>query len=78
MRNKTKNNRHMKKIPQDIIGDIAILKFKRNTPWLIKKYKGWRFLKIHKNINTVLEKIDKFSGVLRIPKTTYKENNCFF
>jgi len=79
----------MKKIPQDIIGDIAILKFKRNTPWLIKKYKGWRFLKIHKNINTVLEKIDKFSGVLRIPKTTYlagekkfettyKENNCFF
>jgi tRNA (guanine37-N1)-methyltransferase len=79
----------MKKIPQDIIGDIAILKFKRNTPWLIKKYKGWRFLKTHKNLNTVLEKVDKFSGVLRIPKTiylagekkfetTYKENHCLF
>ena len=79
----------MKKIPQDIVGDIAILKFKRSTPWLIKKYKSWHFLKTHKNINTVLEKIDKFSGILRIPKTTYlagekkfettyKENNCQF
>jgi len=79
----------MKKIPQDIIGDIAILKFKRNTFWPIKKFKAWRFLKNHKNINTILEKIDKFSGELRIPKTKYlagekkyetiyKENNCLF
>jgi len=79
----------MKKIPQDIVGNIAILKFKKTTPWLIKKYKGWRFLKTHKNLTTVLEKVDKFSGVLRIPKTvylagektfetTYKENNCLF
>jgi tRNA (guanine37-N1)-methyltransferase len=79
----------MKKIPQDIIGDIAVLKFKRRTPWIVRKFKAWRFLKNHKNINTVLEKIDKFSGELRIPKTRYlsgekkyetiyKENQCLF
>ncbi len=79
----------MKKIPQDIIGDIAILKFPYKTFWPIKKFKAWRFLKQHKNINTVLEKTEKFSGVLRIPTTKYlagekkfvtiyKENNCIF
>lgn len=79
----------MKKIPQDIVGNIAILKFKKTTPWLIKKYKAWHFLKNHKSITTVVEKVDKFSGELRIPKTkylagirtsktTYKENNSIF
>ena len=79
----------MKKIPQDIIGDIAILKFPYKTLWIIKKFKAWRFLKQNKNINTILEKTEKFSGVLRIPTTKYlagekkfeaiyKENNCIF
>ncbi|NPE26520.1 hypothetical protein HNV12_00780 [Methanococcoides sp. SA1] len=78
-----------KKIPQDIIGNIAILKFKRTTPWLIKKLKAYKFLKSHKNITTVVEKTNKFSGQLRIPETKYlagekttiahyKENNCQF
>ena len=79
----------MEKIPQDIIGDIAILKFPRRKPWLIKKLKARRFLKEHKTIKTVLEKIEGFSGKLRTLKTkhlagiktkeaTYKENNCTF
>ncbi len=79
----------MKKIPQDIIGDIAILKFPRKTPWLLKKFKSWRFLKENKNVKTVLEKTEKISGKLRISKTkhltgvktkeaNYKENNCSF
>lgn len=79
----------MKKIPQDIVGTIAILKFKRTTPWLIKKIRAILFLRNHKNITTVLEKTEKISGVLRKQKTKYlagiktketiyKENNCIF
>ena len=79
----------MKKIPQDIIGDIAILKFPRRTSWLIKKLKAKRFLKEHKTVKTILEKTEGFSGKLRTLKTkhlagiktketTYKENNCIF
>jgi tRNA (guanine37-N1)-methyltransferase len=79
----------MKKIPQDLIGNIALLKFPRKTFWIIKKLKARKFLKTHKHITTVLEKTDKISGQLRIPKTkhlagiktnkaTYKENNCTF
>lgn len=79
----------MKKIPQDIIGDIALLKFPRNSIFITKKIKAWIFLKKHNNIKTVLEKTEKFSGELRILKTrylagekrfhtTYKENNCLF
>lgn len=79
----------MKKIPQDIIGNIAILKFKRSTPFIIKKIKAYIFLKKHKNIKTVVEKIEKFSTNLRVQKTRhlagektkeaiYKENNCIF
>jgi len=77
------------KIPQDIVGTIAILKFKKRVPWLIKKYRAYKFLKQHKNVLTVVEKTSAFSGKLRIPttkylagektyKTTYKENNCIF
>ncbi|MDH3353165.1 MAG: hypothetical protein OEL87_01840 [Nanoarchaeota archaeon] len=79
----------MKKIPQDIVGDIAVLKFPRRTFWLVKKFKARRFLKENKTIKTVLEKVEGFSGELRIPKTkylagvntkdaTYRENDCVF
>ncbi|MCK5449608.1 hypothetical protein KAI32_01980 [Candidatus Pacearchaeota archaeon] len=79
----------MGKIPQDIIGDIAILKFPRRTLWLIKKLKAKIFLNKNKTIKTVLEKTEGFSGKLRTLKTkhlaglktkeaTYKENNCIF
>ncbi len=79
----------MKKIPQDIIGDIAVLKFPRRTLWITKKLKARKFLKQHKNVTTVLEKTNGFSGILRTQKTkylagiktketTYIENNCRF
>jgi tRNA (guanine37-N1)-methyltransferase len=79
----------MKKIPQDIIGNIAILKFPRRTIWIIKKIKAKKFLKKNKIITTVLEKSEGFSGELRTLKTKYlagvktkeaiyKENECMF
>jgi len=61
----------MKKIPQDIVGQTAILKFKKGTLWPVRKYKAWQFLKNHKNIKTVVEKTDKFSGELRIQKVKH-------
>ena len=79
----------MKKIPQDIIGNIAILKFPRRTFWIVKKFKSRAFLKNNKSVETVLEKVGGFSGKLRTPTTkylaglktkeaTYAENNCVF
>ena len=79
----------MKKIPQDILGEIAILKFPRKTLWITKKLKAKIFLKQNKTIKTILEKTGKFSGRLRTHKTkwlagektketTYRENNCTF
>jgi tRNA G37 N-methylase Trm5 len=79
----------MKKIPQDIIGDIAILKFPKRNLKIIKRIKAKIFLKKNKGVKTVLEKTQGFSGRLRKLKTkhlaglknkiaTYKENNCTF
>jgi tRNA (guanine37-N1)-methyltransferase len=79
----------MKKIPQDIIGNIALLKFPKKTLWITKKLKAKKFLKETPNVTTVLEKTEKFSGNLRTLKTkylagektstaAYKENNCIF
>jgi len=79
----------MKKIPQDIVGNIALLKFPRRTLWLAKKLKARKFLKQHKGVETALEKTEGFSGELRTLKTkhlagiktkeaTYKENECTF
>ncbi len=79
----------MEKIPQDIVGDIAVLKFPRRSFWITKKYKAKKFLKENKTIKTILEKVGGFSGTLRTPTTkylagvktkdaTYKENGCIF
>jgi tRNA (guanine37-N1)-methyltransferase len=79
----------MKKIPQDIVGNIAILKFPKRTFWIVKKFKANKFLKQNKTVTTVVEKTEKFSGQLRIPTTKYlagektriaiyKENDCTF
>jgi len=79
----------MKRIPQDIVGSIAVLKFPRGTFWLTKKLRARRFLKNNPSVRTVLEKTKGFSGKLRTPKTrylagvrtkeaTYRENGCIF
>ena len=73
----------------DIIGNIAIVKFDRNIRFRDKKKFALNFLKENKNVKTVLEKISKFGGRLRIQKTKYiagertkevlyKENKCIF
>ena len=73
----------------DILGNIAILKFDKNTKQKKKKEIANKFLKEHKSILTILEKTGKFSGRLRKQKTNYlagektkealyKENDCIF
>ena len=72
----------------DIIGDIAIVKFKDfNDEQKLTFSKN--FLEEHKNVKTVLEKLDKVKGRLRTidtkfilgnnkKETLHKENNCGF
>jgi len=77
------------RIPLDVVGDIAILKFSRWTPWVYKKYYGLRLLKEMKSIKVVLEKTHGFSGELRVQETrwiagekrkdtVHRENDCSF
>ena len=77
------------KVPLDMVGDIAILKFSRYTPWIYKKYYGWKLLRQNKSIKVVLEKTSGFSGVLRTQETkwiagekrkdtVHRENDCSF
>ena len=74
---------------QDILGNIAILKFDWNDKLADKKKYALKFLKEHKGVRTVLEKTGKFSGRLRTLKTKflageknlealYRENGCEF
>lgn len=73
----------------DIIGNIVLVKFDRGTTAKEKKKFAEKFLKEHKQIQTVLEKSEKISGRLRTPKTKfiagektkealYRENDCVF
>lgn len=74
---------------QDILGNIAILKFDWQTSMKDKKKNAEKFLKEHHGVRTVLDKTGKFSGRLRTLKTKwlageknlealYKENGCEF
>jgi len=73
----------------DIIGNIAIVKFDREAKLKAKKLLAKKLLKEYKQISTVLEKSNKFSGRLRTQKTKFvagnrttealhKENGCLF
>jgi len=77
------------RIPLDVIGDIAILKFSRFIPWIYKKYYGLKLLKQNSSIKVILEKTSGFSGVLRVQTTKWitgekrkdtihRENDCSF
>jgi tRNA (guanine37-N1)-methyltransferase len=77
------------RIPLDVVGDIAILKFSRYVPYLYKKYYGWKLLRENKYIKVVLEKTAGFSGELRTQETrwifgekrkdtVHRENDCSF
>lgn len=73
----------------DIIGNICIVKFKKQTGSREKKKFALRFLRKHASVRTVLEKSERFKGRLRTLKTKfiagektkealYKENGCIF
>ena len=74
---------------EDILGNIAILKFDWAEKQKDKKKAALKFLREHKQVRTVLEKSGKISGRLRTLKTKYifgektkealyKENGCVF
>ena len=73
----------------DILGNIAIVKFKRGSKVIDKKKFALKLMKERKNVTTVLEKTNKFSGRLRTlstkfitgvktKETFYRENGCEF
>lgn len=73
----------------DILGNIAIVKFKRGAKLAAKKKFVLQLLKERKQVTTILEKTGKFSGRLRTLSTRYiagvktkeaiyKENGCVF
>jgi len=74
---------------QDILGNIAILKFDWEEKLASKKKEALKFLRMHKGVRTVLEKTQGFKGRLRTLKTRflageknlealYRENGCDF
>lgn len=79
----------MQNYPYDILGNIAIVKFKDKTKKSEKTAFAKNLLKQFPNIKTIVEKSDKVKGRLRIAKTSYlagektktavyKENSCIF
>ncbi|MBX4212297.1 hypothetical protein KW787_02475 [Candidatus Pacearchaeota archaeon] len=73
----------------DVLGNIAIVKFKRGTNLKEKNKFALHFLKSHGNVRTVLEKTGRFKGRLRTLTTKYvagektkealyRENGCEF
>jgi len=51
-------------VGQDILGNIAILKFEKEVKISMKKKFAENLLKKQKNVRTVLEKTDRFKGRL--------------
>lgn len=73
----------------DLLGNVAIVKFKRIVKGSEKKKFALQLLKNHKGVRTILEKSGRFKGRLRTLKTKfilgektkealYKENGCEF
>jgi len=59
------------KLGVDILGNIVILKFDRNTKQTQKRRVAEKFMRDHKSVSTVLEKVEGFSGRLRTQKTKW-------
>jgi tRNA (guanine37-N1)-methyltransferase len=73
----------------DLLGNIAIVKFPRETKKGEKKKFAEKLIRQNRNVKTVLEKTSKVKGRLRKISTKflagektkealYRENNCFF
>ncbi len=83
------NKKEEKGIGLDIVGNIAIVKFPKKIAKRTKKSFAEEILKENKQVETILEKVEKFKGRLRKQKTKhvagektkeakYKENGCVF
>lgn len=79
----------IKHVPFDILGNIAIVKFKKEASVGEKRKFATRLLRSQKSVKTVLEKVGKFKGMLRKQATKYvagektkealyRENGCVF
>ena len=77
------------RIPQDVIGDIAILKFPKGVLVSERKKVAIEVMERNKNVKVVLEKVGRVSGRLRKHKTkwlagekrkdtVHKESGCVF
>ena len=77
------------RIPHDIIGTIAIIKFPRTIKQKQKAIYAKQFLNNNPQIKTIVEKTEKFKGRLRTQDTKYlagektkitihRENDCSF
>ena len=73
----------------DIVGNIAVVKFSRGAHVKQKKEEAQHMLEIHKSVRTVVEKVGRFKGRLRVQATKhllgektkevlYRENGCMF
>ena len=73
----------------DVVGNIAIIKFDRETSLIKKKIFARKFLEKRIDVRTILEKVDRFKGRLRTHVTRYlagestkevlyRENGCMF
>ncbi|HLC53712.1 MAG TPA: hypothetical protein VJK03_04155 [Candidatus Nanoarchaeia archaeon] len=73
----------------DVVGNIVVVKFSRDAKAKEKKAWASTFLRNQRSVRTVLEKLERFKGRLRVQKTRhlagektkealYKENGCVF
>lgn len=73
----------------DIFGNIAVVKFPEKISKIKKKLFARKILQENKSITTILEKVGKFKGRLRLMETSYvagektkearyRENGCIF
>ena len=73
----------------DILGNVAVVKFSRETKNLEKKNFAKKLMSNHRGVKTVMEKIGKFKGRLRkqslkyvlgekTSEALYRENDCVF
>lgn len=73
----------------DVLGNIAIVKFRKGTKSAEKKAFAKKLLEENKSVKTILEKVGKFRGRLRKMQTKfvagqktrevlYRENGCVF
>ena len=76
-------------VSYDVVGNVVIVKFSREVKRVAKVRWARAFLRANKRITTIVEKVGRFKGRLRVQETRhlagertketlYKENGCVF